>query len=302
MKILVKCKTCGKEIYKSQNAIKTSKSGNVFCSSSCSAIYNNSRRDFKQEWKNKISSSLQSSYKERTGFSSYTEKRTNLKVCKVCGQETCVYPHICKSSFVYQKSSNLAKLGFDFSKIGTFEIYDEFFRVQHILYMLYFEDEMSHLSIMKEYNIPSKRTMTLLFNFFNLESRSVSEGLLVGYKHYRVIPGTSSHNYKCGWHTSWDNRQHYYRSSYEEDYMKELDIDCVEYYTEHFHISYFDTQLNIHRTAIPDFYIPSTNTIVEVKSEYTYDRQNMIDKVKSYRELGYNFKLLYEHIMCDDCI
>jgi hypothetical protein len=84
--------------------------------------------------------------------------------------------------------------------------------------------------------------------------------------------------------------------------MNELDEKEIVYHTEHFHIPYFDTQLNIYRTAIPDFYIPSTNTIVEVKSEYTYDRQNMIDKVKSYRELGYNFKLLYEHIMYDDCI
>ena len=88
----------------------------------------------------------------------------------------------------------------------------------------------------------------------------------------------------------------------EEDYMNELDKKEIVYHTEYFHIPYFDTQLNVHRTAIPDFYIPSTNTIVEVKSEYTYDRQNMIDKAKSYREFGYNFKLLYEHIMYDDCI
>lgn len=84
--------------------------------------------------------------------------------------------------------------------------------------------------------------------------------------------------------------------------MKELDRERIEYYTEPFRIQYFDTEEEIIRIAIPDFYIPSTNTIVEVKSEYTYNRQNMIDKVKSYRELGYDFKLLYEHIMYDDCI
>ena len=58
---------------------------------------------------------------------------------------------------------------------------------------------------------------------------------------------------------------------------------------------YFDTQKEQERIAIPDFYLPETNTIVEVKSEWTLDKQNMIDKRKSYLKLGYNFELLYEH-------
>lgn len=55
MKILVHCKNCGKEIYKSKSDIDASKSGNVFCSKTCFAIYNNSHREFKQDWKDKIS-------------------------------------------------------------------------------------------------------------------------------------------------------------------------------------------------------------------------------------------------------
>lgn len=35
--------------------------------------------------------------------------------------------------------------------------------------------------------------------------------------------------------------------------------------------------------------------IIEVKSKFTYDRQNMIDKAKAYIEQGYNFILEYEH-------
>ena len=49
------------------------------------------------------------------------------------------------------------------------------------------------------------------------------------------------------------------------------------------------------RVAIPDFYIPNTNTIVEIKSTYTLDVQNMKDKVKKYKELGYDFKLILNH-------
>ncbi len=60
-------------------------------------------------------------------------------------------------------------------------------------------------------------------------------------------------------------------------------------------MSYFDTQSKTERIAIPDFYLTETNTIVEVKSKWTLDKQNMIDKRETYIKNGYNFKLLYEH-------
>lgn len=40
-KILTICKTCNKDIVKTQKEINNSKSGFVFCSTSCSASYNN---------------------------------------------------------------------------------------------------------------------------------------------------------------------------------------------------------------------------------------------------------------------
>lgn len=38
---LCKCANCGKEIWKQNSAIKSSKSGNVFCSRSCATSFNN---------------------------------------------------------------------------------------------------------------------------------------------------------------------------------------------------------------------------------------------------------------------
>ena len=35
--------------------------------------------------------------------------------------------------------------------------------------------------------------------------------------------------------------------------------------------------------------------IVEIKSSYTLDKQNMIDKKKAYLNLGYKFKLICDH-------
>lgn len=46
-------------------------------------------------------------------------------------------------------------------------------------------------------------------------------------------------------------------------------------------------------------YLPNTNTIVEIKSEYTYDKQNMIDKSNAYKANGYKFKLILEHVEYD---
>lgn len=64
---------------------------------------------------------------------------------------------------------------------------------------------------------------------------------------------------------------------------------------EPFTVDYYDTTLKRKRFAIPDFYLPEYNIIVEVKSDYTYNRQNMIDKAKAYIEQGYDFILEYEH-------
>jgi hypothetical protein len=35
--------------------------------------------------------------------------------------------------------------------------------------------------------------------------------------------------------------------------------------------------------------------IVEIKSDWTLDIQEMRDKMKAYKDLGYNFKLILEH-------
>ena len=59
-------------------------------------------------------------------------------------------------------------------------------------------------------------------------------------------------------------------------------------------IRYFDTQMNDYRYAIPDFYLPDTNTIVEIKSNFTLDVINMRDRIKEFKKRGYNFKLIFD--------
>ena len=102
-------------------------------------------------------------------------------------------------------------------------------------------------------------------------------------------------NCKHGLHTTWDNNEVFLRSSYEFEYAEILGKQKIHYEVESLRIKYFDTLDNCVRIAIPDFYIPSTNTIVEIKSEYTTNSINMRDKFKAYKEHGYNAKLILEH-------
>ena len=96
-------------------------------------------------------------------------------------------------------------------------------------------------------------------------------------------------------HITWNNKNVLLRSSYELDFAKELDEKRIDYDVEFKRIKYWDTQKQKYRFAIPDFYIPSTNTIVEIKSSWTIDIQNIKDRFKRYQELGYKTILMCDH-------
>lgn len=78
-KIKCTCAQCGKEIYKIPSQMKLSKSGNVFCSKSCAASYNNSHfrtGENNPNWKGNDS-------KEYAAIA----YRTYKPICAVCGCE-----------------------------------------------------------------------------------------------------------------------------------------------------------------------------------------------------------------------
>ena len=62
-----------------------------------------------------------------------------------------------------------------------------------------------------------------------------------------------------------------------------------------------DSIKNQARIAVPDFFLPETNTIVEIKSSFTYNYQNMLDKSSQYKQLGYNFILILDHHQYRSC-
>jgi len=130
-----------------------------------------------------------------------------------------------------------------------------------------------------------------IFKILNIKVKTLSEAIANAF-----IQGKYDNvNNLEIWHTTWYNKEICLRSSYEEDYANELDKEKINYLYEFKQIKYFDTQENKFRCAIPDFYLTETNTIVEIKSTWTLDIQEMKDKVKAYKDLGYNFKLILEH-------
>jgi hypothetical protein len=163
----------------------------------------------------------------------------------------------------------------------------------NILSDLYFNKRYSKYMIYEEFGINTNT----LYNYFNKNGiilRSITESLVNAYKEERLKLNNNITYSKAEWHKTWNNKNVYLRSSYEKDFANNLDNQKIDYEVENLKIEYFDTKSNTYRISIPDFFIPESNTIVEIKSTYTLDKTNMRDKRKSYIENGYNFKLILD--------
>ena len=100
--------------------------------------------------------------------------------------------------------------------------------------------------------------------------------------------------FKRSEHITWNGKKVLLRSSYELEYALKLDSQKVNYEVEGLKIKYWNTKLQKYCTAIPDFYLTETNTIIEVKGQYFFDRQEIKDKFKTYKEKGFNCKLILD--------
>ena len=157
---------------------------------------------------------------------------------------------------------------------------------------------MSSTDLAKLFNYkstPTNITQKFFKNYLNIPIKNVKYSVLENYLEGRETVNISINQYKQQWHTTWNGKEVFLRSSYELDYANELDKQQIDYEVEFKHIKYWNSKEKEYRCAIPDFYIPSQNLIIEIKSSYTLDEQNMKDKMKAYKDLGYNFKLICDH-------
>ena len=294
------CLSCG-------NVIPFEKKNNKCCCKSCSATYSNKSRS-KDVYK-KLSKTL-SKYMLKKCYNNisdeecekyYEEKHLlnnkkhtfikKFKYCKWCGAEK----GKCKDFFVcgkHQLFNTLEKFGFDKSKIGTEKIINEFYRVRDIIETEYKINRITEKELKEKYNYKSgSANFHKILHSLNIETLNNSEANKISVSLGRLNPG-SSINFKEYLHNSWEGNIYHLRSSYEEIYANELDRNKIKYDYENLRIKYWDSQRQEYRSAIPDFYLINENMIVEIKSSYTLDKQNMIDKKKAYLEQGYKFKCI----------
>lgn len=289
------CLQCGKELKKGQNK---------FCSSSCAATYNNIKRGgHSDETKKKISESLKNKYDIINSNKTYYKHSSNIKnkdnkLCCICGQLECIDENVCKHSKKW--FDNLVCFCFNIEKIGTLDVYDEFYKIKKMFYDEYVNNKLSVCEIKEKYGYDWKieRLVHVLKNF-DIKLRTYSDAVNNALINGRLKPNNFYNQYKCGWHETWYGKKVFLRSSYEFDYASKLDDNKIKYDVECFRIKYFDTISKRYRIAIPDFYLNDTNTLVEIKSDYTYNKENMDDKFKEYKKLGFNTKLILEHIEYD---
>lgn len=212
------------------------------------------------------------------------------KKCKICGQEICTRKDICSKRRTFKTLSQY--FGFDLSKLGTISIYEEFERVVNLLKEEYFDNKLSSISIAEKYGYKNKLDFNCFlkrfFDIRNLSNATKNSIIEKGLGH------RGSFQFKSGHHITWNNKDIFYRSSYELEYALQLDKERIKYSVESLRILYWDSQKQVQRVAIPDFYLPESNMIIEIKGSYTYDEQNMKDKKKAYIQHGYNFKLFLD--------
>lgn len=297
------CKNCEKKYL--------GKSNSKFCSRKCARAYA-TKFDNKQELKeakcidcgkiifiNKRASKKTCRCEE---CKNKYHQPSDLRKCKICGSiyyknEGGCKNEFCKNHNIQQFKTLINYFGFNKSKLGTLEVENEFYRIRDLLYDLYWNKGYSSEDLGKLFKYKNTNHIVQdIFVYMNIPKRNLSEANKNAFLDpNKFINKLQNNNYKCQWHTTWNNKEVYLRSSYELDYAKKLDEQKIDYNVESLRIKYFDSISNDYKCAIPDFYIPSTNTIVEIKSNWTLDKQNMKDKMKAYLDLGYNFKLICDH-------
>lgn len=294
------CPICGKPI-------SFDKRKNIACSRSCAATFTNNNRtkeSYVKQAETLRKTLLAKGYIENPKrnnclcVSLPKEKTKRYKVkyfCHQCGAEK----GQCKDHFVcskYKLYPGLVKFGFDITSVGTERVIDEFYRIRNLLEHEYRDNRITEEQLKEKYGYTSGiANFHKILKSMKIKTMPTSEAIPLSYKLGRYNVCKENQKYLESDHISWEGKHFHLRSSYESDYANELDKNHIKYNYECFSIVYYDTQKQKYRTSIPDFYLSDTNTIVEIKSDWTLDKQNMIDKMNRYVELGYNFKLILNH-------
>jgi hypothetical protein len=219
-----------------------------------------------------------------------------IRTCLICGSDSdkCKRPDICKKYKIFPFL--ITCFGLNKDKIGTEDVYEEYEKIKNIIINKYWLDGKSIIDLCAEYKYAfGDGNFIKKLKSIDIKLRSIGDGIRLALKNNK-IPINTNFKYKQGWHETWDGKQVFLRSSYEKKYAEQLDLNKITYEVETIRIMYWDSNTKIEKLSISDFYIPQTNTIIEIKCDYFYDKQNILDRIKAYKKHGYNYMLILEGV------
>ena len=293
----VKCKSCGKTFTVIEDEQKFPIKGDkYFCCRSCA-----NKRQHSNETRKKISQALH--LRNLTDPEIIKKKQLKEKYKYICGnKELDLANKEISRHRILKWFKNLIPFGFDYSTIHTANVINEYWKVKELLYNEYVVNMLSPSDIYKKYQcdkyINHSEVLLHIFKSFEFPIRGLSKAVSNAFAQGKLSNNDCSFGHEQ-WHTTWEGKDVFLRSNLEFNFAQYLDNAHIKYDVETLRIRYFDTQKQLERCAIPDFYLQETNTLVEIKASYTLDVQNMKDKFKAYKELGYNTKLILNNTETD---
>jgi len=262
-----------------------------FCNSTCARGFSTKLK--RKETSRKVSKTLKIKHVEPWN----KKKSAKLTFSKITG-EICNKEKPNKSFWIKSSKSRFTEKLCKWFNISMGKFPDTIQQLEILrerISVLYEDKGFSSIEIKNHLNIPLPNGhMPAFLKQLNIKRKTLCEARLNYIKKYGItIPRCGkNYKYKYGWHIAWDKTKQYYRSSYELNFYKFLDNKKISYISEGIRIRYFDSVQNKMRIAIPD--ILMNNIIIEIKSDYHYNKQEMMDKFKAYNKSGFKALLLLE--------
>lgn len=214
-----------------------------------------------------------------------------------------------KSNLIFQKNGILERLGFIYNN-KNYE--DSYYKLRENLYKEYILLKKSADQIEKENNLGQGSLSPKIFYYLGIIKRGNSQALkmslegkskvpvesrILGHKDpFKSYPSIKSFNkFKEGYHTTWENKIYYLRSSYEFKFAEFLDKNKISYECNN-KIIYWDSTKKENRAGFPDFYLPAYKLFIEIKGDRFYIPQNLKDRSLSVKKQGFEFYCILNNL------
>lgn len=177
--ITTNCDCCGKQITKPSREYKLSK--HHFCSRSCAAKYNNTRRPKRANTTHTPEAKIKHQKTPKLKRISKVKRVKQPKVCIICGQQRCVNKDLCNKLKRLIQSKTLRRMGLDHTLIGTPKILESYYKVRQYVYDLYHNQLLSLSDLMKIFDIKWINSLTSAMDSLEITRRDLRDATVSYY-------------------------------------------------------------------------------------------------------------------------